>query len=560
MANISKIQVNNVDYNIKDAVARGAISSFEEEISTTALNVSSIRFPKASPHDVLIQNNKTTGSIEITSFGHTITLPLSNSGEIALKENTFRKVYYNSASTPPQIEFYSDDTTFNAGVPASGSTPICTLDASAFIKDAMVSSVAISNGNLVITWNADSGISTPTSIPLTNIFNPDNYYNKTTSDAKYLTNVSYDTTNGKIQKTLNGTTSDVVTLDSAPSSTSKKPVTSAGIHAALSKKADLDFSNKVRAYQATPTLLDAINKTWPFTPTSSDIDKTYHCSDGKIRYFFEAGGSITTDEEGRPVIDGDIVYATNIPSYTLLYFNRTDNKFYKWNGTSMEGVATSSIAESDPVFVASAAYGITSSNIITWNGKYAKPSGGIPSTDMTTAVQTSLGKADSSVQTISVNGGTATQPTNGNIDITIPSAAWEDVKPSGGIPASDLAGDIPKTKLASSVQTSLGKADSAIQGVKVNGTELTPDSNKKVNVTVPTALADLSSDVTHRLVTDAEKAAWDAKQAALTFDNVPTQSSNNPVKSGGVYSALADLYDGYDSSTETISFTFPVVS
>ena len=38
-------------------------------------------------------------------------------------------------------------------------------------------------------------------------------------------------------------------------------------------------------------------------------------------------------------------------------------------------------------------------------------------------------------------------------------------KPSGGIPASDLAGDIPKTKLDSSVQTSLGKADTAVQDV-----------------------------------------------------------------------------------------------
>lgn len=34
----------------------------------------------------------------------------------------------------------------------------------------------------------------------------------------------------------------------------------------------------------------------------------------------------------------------------------------------------------------------------TWDAKYNKPSGGIPSTDMTSAVQTSLGKADSAVQ------------------------------------------------------------------------------------------------------------------------------------------------------------------
>lgn len=149
------------------------------------------------------------------------------------------------------------------------------------------------------------------------------------------------------------------------------------------------------------------------------------------------------------------------------------------------------------------------------------------------------------------------------------------------------------------------EADSAIQGVKVNGTELSPDADKKVSFSavtglqfdgsthvgvvqlpeyvkksdydttiyvkqsdynttiddiyqsIPSDLADLADDENHRVVTDAEKRTWSNKQDALTFDNRPTKSSANPVKSGGVYSALADLYDGYDSTTETLSFTFP---
>ena len=59
--------------------------------------------------------------------------------------------------------------------------------------------------------------------------------------------------------------------------------------------------------------------------------------------------------------------------------------------------------------------------------KYEKPSGGIPKSDLASAVQTSLGKADTAYQ-----------------------------KPSSGI---------PKSALASAVQTSLGKADSALQSV-----------------------------------------------------------------------------------------------
>ena len=52
------------------------------------------------------------------------------------------------------------------------------IDATAFIKDGMVSNVAINNGNLVITFNTDAGQS-PISLPLTDIFNPANYYTKT---------------------------------------------------------------------------------------------------------------------------------------------------------------------------------------------------------------------------------------------------------------------------------------------------------------------------------------------------------------------------------------------
>lgn len=41
---------------------------------------------------------------------------------------------------------------------------------------------------------------------------------------------------------------------------------------------------------------------------------------------------------------------------------------------------------------------ITSTERTSWNGKYAKPSGGIPKTDLASAVQTSLGKADTALQ------------------------------------------------------------------------------------------------------------------------------------------------------------------
>lgn len=51
-------------------------------------------------------------------------------------------------------------------------------------------------------------------------------------------------------------------------------------------------------------------------------------------------------------------------------------------------------------------------------------------------------------------------------------------------------------------------------------------------------LSELIGDSTHRTVTDAEKAAWNAKQNALTFDTAPTEGSANPVTSGGIKSAI----------------------
>lgn len=66
-------------------------------------------------------------------------------------------------------------------------------------------------------------------------------------------------------------------------------------------------------------------------------------------------------------------------------------------------------AETDPVFLASVAHGITSGDVSSWNGKYTKPSGGIPKEDLASAVRTSLGKADTALQSApvtSVNGQT----------------------------------------------------------------------------------------------------------------------------------------------------------
>lgn len=83
----------------------------------------------------------------------------------------FKSVTYNSSTK--NIEFTCVDNTKKL------------LDATDFIKDGMVSSVAIEAGNLVITFNTDSG-KEAISIHLTDIFNPANYYTKTDIDGKLV--------------------------------------------------------------------------------------------------------------------------------------------------------------------------------------------------------------------------------------------------------------------------------------------------------------------------------------------------------------------------------------
>ena len=149
-----------------------------------------------------------------------------------------------------------------------------------------------------------------------------------------------------------------------------------------------------------------------------------------------------------------------------------------------------------------------------YTGTYSKPTGGIPKTDLASAVQTSLGKADTALQThqdisgkqdvitdlatIRSNaekGASAVQPsslakvaTSGSYNDlsnkpTIPSAVTESVVSGWGFTKntgtySKPSGGIPKTDLASAVQTSLGKADTALQTIKtINGQSLIGSGN-----------------------------------------------------------------------------------
>lgn len=91
-----------------------------------------------------------------------------------------------------------------------GNTIKANIDATSFIKDGMVDNVAISDSNLVITFNTESG-KEPISIPLSSIFDPSNYFTKSEIDSALsgkVDNSTFNTLSGRVD-TISG---DVITV------------------------------------------------------------------------------------------------------------------------------------------------------------------------------------------------------------------------------------------------------------------------------------------------------------------------------------------------------------
>lgn len=103
-------------------------------------------------------------------------------------------------------------------------------------------------------------------------------------------------------------------------------------------------------------------------------------------------------------------------------------------------------------------------------GTYSKPSGGIPKSDLASAVQTSLGRADSAYQ-----------------------------KPSGGIPASDLASGVIPTvpSVSSSAPAMDGTASAGSSAAYARGDHVHPSDTSKADKTLRVAMT--ASDITPSL-------------------------------------------------------------
>ena len=139
-------------------------------------------------------------------------------------------------------------------------TVISSIDATDFIKDGMVDNVKVENGYLVITFNTDSG-KEAISIPLTDIFDPANYYTKSevnTALSGKVDNAAFNTLSGDVYS-ISG---DVVTISGSVETVRQEITTISGdsytkqevntaIDAATSGKAD---TSVVTAHTANTTV------------------------------------------------------------------------------------------------------------------------------------------------------------------------------------------------------------------------------------------------------------------------------------------------------------------
>lgn len=194
MANISKLRLSGVTYTIVDETAIHDLSNYyttaqtDSQItaatSALAQTIEEAGYQNASQVNSAI--TAVTNPINATLTAHTanteIHVTLANKEAWNAKldasdvEGFFGAVNYDKESK--RINFYNTST---------GGTVLGYVDATDFIKDGMVSNVEIKEVAekgvcLVITFNGDSG-KQAIEIPISQIFNADNYYTKSQTDS-----------------------------------------------------------------------------------------------------------------------------------------------------------------------------------------------------------------------------------------------------------------------------------------------------------------------------------------------------------------------------------------
>lgn len=164
MADITKLRVNGTEYQIRDTQA----SAYTDTATSTLAEAFDTKLNKKVDKTSIPSHIVSSVTYQDTNAGDD-TRPSITVDGVKTTLNLANKIEWDS--NEKKLKLYS------------GNHLLGSVDGASWVKDGMVESAAIVGNNLEITFNTDSGKEKIT-VPLTDIFNPDNYYNKTEIDRK----------------------------------------------------------------------------------------------------------------------------------------------------------------------------------------------------------------------------------------------------------------------------------------------------------------------------------------------------------------------------------------
>lgn len=230
--------------------------------------------------------------------------------------------------------------------------------------------------------------------------------------------------------------------------------------------------------------------------------------------FDAAGAAATAEANAKAYVDEQIAAIPPAAEYTLETGATDGSLVLKKDGDAV----------GDPAVIKGWAELLTSIG-----EKYTKPEGGIPKSDLATAVQTSLGKADSSIQSVSLAGGT----NNGTLKLTVDGTATDNIAVTGlGSAAYKAEGDFDAAGSANGVlghstddatantvygAKAAAKAaqdtidnyktsnDAALAGVKATAEAAQTSAQVDAKISAHNSAADAHSDIRQSVTALAEK-------------------------------------------------------
>lgn len=312
---------------------------------------------------------------------------------------------------------------------------------------------------------------------------------------------------GAYTKAETGTqiTNAINALDSSATATTGKALTSVTItNGKITSKteADLGEFNTNTTYQIVQNSSNKhqikLQKKEINDSAWSDVSDWITITDNDANQTIKAGSVTFGANDAVGIVGGTNVTVTGNATNKTITIAATDTT-YESKTASSGGTAVSLV---------------TTGEKYTWNNKYAKPSGGIPKTDLASAVQTSLGKADSAIQAHQT---IASGSTNGTISV-----AGSDVAVKGLGSAAYTA----STAYATSSQGT--KADNAQP--KTMSSAITVDGTSRTTVEATLSALNTLAAATKTTANAAMPKSGGTFTGAITLSGAPTANLHAATK------------------------------